>query len=132
MITTSRHASTPAASIASVRGWMPAASSIALTVKAITIAVPRSGCVTTSTQAAPTTSSSGRVSSRRLRTQLGRLAISVAQYSTSAIFNSSDGWNWRIPGPIQRRAPFTLTPTCGMWTANTSASEVNSSGAVMR
>ena len=36
-----------------------------------------------------------------------------------------------MPGPSQRRAPFTLTPTCGMCTATTSASETNSSGAVM-
>ena len=38
---------------------MPAATSSAIVVKAITIAVPRSGCVATSRIAAPTTTSSG-------------------------------------------------------------------------
>ncbi len=44
---------------------MPAAISIAASVNAITIAVPRSGSLNTSRHAAPTTSSSGRASSRR-------------------------------------------------------------------
>ncbi len=110
---------------------MPAAISIAATVNAITIAVPRSGSLNTSRLAAPTTSSNGLASSRRSCTCRGCLASSVAAYSTSASFISSEGSNWNDPGPIQRRAPLTLTPTCGMCTASTSTNEAASSGAVM-
>ncbi len=64
--------------IARLRSGMPAATSSAQVVKAITIAVPRSGWVTTSRQAAPTTTSSGLHSSRRSCTRWGRRASSVA------------------------------------------------------
>ena len=77
--------------IASLRMSMPAATSSAIVVKAITIAVPRSGCVATSRIAAPMTTSSGLASSRRSCTRSGRLASNVAAYSTSASFISSDG-----------------------------------------
>ena len=120
------------ASSASLRGGIPAAISIAATVNAITIAVPRSGWVNTSRHAAPTTSSSGLASSRRSCTHRGRLASSVATYSTSASFISSEGSNCSGPRPIQRCAPLTVTPTCGTCTASTSTNDVTSSGGVMR
>ncbi len=68
-------------------------------VKAITSAVPMSGWVATSRQAAPTTISSGWASSRRSCTRCGRRASSVAEYSTSASFSSSEGSNWSDPRP---------------------------------
>ena len=110
---------------------MPAATSSAAVVNAITIAVPMSGWVATSRQAAPTTISSGLASSRRSCTRWGRRASSVAAYSTSASFISSEGWNWSGPAPIQRRAPLTRTPTCGTCTASTSTNDDASSGAVI-
>ena len=81
------------AMIARLRSGIPAATSSAQVVNAITIAVPRSGCVTTSRIAPPTTTSSGLASSRRSFTRCGRLASSVAAYNTSASFISSEGWN---------------------------------------
>jgi|GEM_PF-6245568 len=117
--------------IARLRIGIPAATSSEIVMNAITIAVPRSGWVTTSRIAAPTTSKSGRERSRRSCTRCGRLASSVAPYSTSAIFISSEGWNCNGPAPIQRFAPLTLTPMCGTCTASTSANEITSSGPVI-
>ena len=107
---------------------MPAATSSAAVVNAIVMAVPRSGSVATSRHAQPTTVSSGRASARRSCTRFGRLASSVAAYSTSASLSSSEGWNCSDPGPIQRRAPLTATPTWGMCTASTSANDTPSRG----
>ncbi len=114
--------------IARLRSGIPAATSSAQVVKAITSAVPMSGSVATSRQAAPTTASSGRQSARRSCTRRGLRASSVAEYSTSASFSSSAGSNWKMLGPIQRRAPLMETPTCGMCTASTSANDTASSG----
>ena len=54
--------------------------------------------------------SSGRHSARRSCTRRGLRASSVAEYSTSASFSSSAGSNWKMDGPIQRRAPLTADP----------------------
>ncbi len=117
--------------IARLRIGIPAAINSAQVVNAITIAVPRSGCVTTSRQAPPTTNSSGFIRSCRSFTRPGRLASSVAAYSTSASFISSEGWNCSWLGPIQRRAPFTSTPRWGTCVASTSTNETASRGPVM-
>ena len=66
---------------------------IAVTVNAITRAVPRSGWVPIKSTAAATTTISGLTSSRRSCTRWGRRASSEATYSTSASFMSSEGWN---------------------------------------
>ena len=111
---------------------MPAATSIATVTKPMTIALPMSGSSPTSTAEPATTDSSGRRSARRSCTWRGRFASSVAEYSTSASFNSSDGSNCSGPTPSQRRAPLTVTPRCGTCTASTSTIEVASSGPVKR
>jgi len=94
--------------------------------KQITIVVPMSGCFMTSAHAAPTTRSSGLAIVPTVRTASGRADRSCAPYRTSETFSSSDGWNWKIPAPTQRVAPFTVTPTPGSITAVVSTNELTS------
>ena len=68
--------------------------------------------------------------SRRVRTDSGRVDRSWAAYRTIETFRSSDGWNWNAPAPIQRVAPFTVTPMPGSIAATVSAKEPASSSGV--
>jgi hypothetical protein len=56
----------------------------------------------------------------------------AATCSTSASFITSAGWNWSGPAPIQRRAPFTVTPKPGSSTSTSSTNAPTSSIGVKR
>ena len=100
--------------------------------KQMTIAVPMSGCLSSSRHAAPTTSSNGLNSVPSRLTDAGRSASSRAVYSTSATFSSSEGWNCSGPAPSQRVAPLMVTPIPGSITATVSANATPSSAGVSR
>ena len=78
-------------------------------------------------------SSSGFARVATVRTDSGRVDRSWAAYRTIETFRSSDGWNWNAPAPIQRVAPFTVTPMPGSIAATVSANEpARSSGVSAR
>src|SRR3954452_14588707 len=110
---------------------MPAATSSAVSVNASTSAVPRSGCEATSRIAMPAMTSSG-MTSCGLRIRPGRWARSFAPCRTSASLAISDGWNCSGPAPSHRRAPLTLTPRPGTFTASRQTNANASSAGVSR
>ena len=123
--TSTRKAPTAATS-PSWRSGIPAATSIAPSVKQITSEVPRSGCAAISSTAAAPTPMTGPAAVRRLWAIFGRAEMTAAECRTSASFISSAGWNWSGPAPIQRRAPLIFTPMPGISTSSRSTNEISS------
>ena len=115
-----------AATSPSWRSGIPAATSIAASVKLMTSAVPRSGCAAISSTAAAPTPITGPAAVRRLWASLGRAAMIDAECRMSASFISSAGWNCSGPAPIQRRAPLILTPMPGISTSSSRTNAISS------
>ena len=101
---------------------MPATTSMPPIISAMEIAVPRSGSTSTRPHAKAETTAIGTRSAIRSGA-CRRAASSAAQVPSRPILASSDGWKVSGPKASQRRAPFTSTPTPGMSTATSRASE---------